>query len=114
MSLFVLPPITVPWIRIVGFRRYRVSCPVLSYIVANLLGTVCLVSHHDAARYIDRREYIDSDRTVVYIATGEKQLDGIAQTIDKRMDFRILSAARNAYILVRFRPWSPFFAPAAC
>jgi hypothetical protein len=50
----------------------------------------------------------------VYIAASEKQPDWVADTIDKSMDFCVLSAAGNANILVRFRSYSPFFAPAAC
>jgi hypothetical protein len=39
----------------------------------------------------------------VNIAAGEKKLDRVSDTIDKSMDFRVLSAARNANFLVRFR-----------
>jgi hypothetical protein len=38
----------------------------------------------------------------VNVSTGKKQLDRIANPIDKSVDFRVFSASRNTNILVGF------------
>lgn len=103
MPLLVLPPVTIPRIRIIALGRYRVSCAMLGNIVTNLFGAIGLVAHYNTAGYLHQRKYICGNSIVVYIAACKKQFNWITKPIYNSVDFRVLTAARSTNVLVRFR-----------
>lgn len=114
MAFLILPPITFPRILVVYFRRYGKSRTLFADEVTNTLGTVGLVSHNNASTDIDQGQNICGDCAVVDVPTRKQQFDRVAKRIDQRVNLCILPAARYADVLIGFRAYSPFFAPAAC
>ena len=93
MPFFVLPPVTLPRFKRVGFWRYCVSRASARDVITDCFRAVGFVAHDNASAYVNRGQNILSDFTVIYVTAGKMQSDRIAERIDNCMDFCVPTPA---------------------
>jgi len=103
MALFILPPVALPRIWVVCFRRYGISSHLFADEIANALGTVCFVAHNNASVDIDKGQNIRGNGAVVDIPAGRQQLDRVAKRIDQSVNL-LYSSLRTKHLYLDWFP----------
>lgn len=114
MAFFVEPPVAIPGIFLVGLRRDAIRSTGCFNKASDVLRTVGFVTQHHASFQGHITQGSDCLLGIMQVAGGEMHMDGVAQRIYHRVDFRGLTATTNPDLLVDFAVYSPFFAPALC
>ena len=114
MTLLVDMVITRPGIGHAFPGRDGVISTVLGNVFSNMSRSVCLVTQNIAAGDIYPGKQINRRLCVMHLPASEYEVYRVSQPVYDRMDFCGLSAPAVPDILVIFRIYCPFFAPALC
>ena len=114
MTLFVQPPITLPRVRIIRFRRYTVIPTAFQNVSPDFRCAISLVAKHNTVNDFHMVKNVCGYFGIMHISRGELQMQRITQSVYNGMNLSGFSTTADSYFLVCFASVSPFFAPAVC
>lgn len=78
MTLLVVPPVTLPWIYAVAFRRDSVLTILTLDKLPDVLGTIGFISQDTAFCEVNIGQKVNGNLAVMDITAGKNQLYGIS------------------------------------
>lgn len=114
MTMLVAFTVIFPRFFEVPARWNCILTTLFSDVLPNGSSSICSVSKDMTAGNIHSRQQLNGDFGVICLTARQHKFYYLTGSVDQSVNFRGLSSTACTDILLVFRVYSPFFAPALC